>query len=105
MTKNNLKKIVPLQGDKKIIAVCDNIISILQDISNLSKTFDSTFVNINKDYELNSFVTVTMQSFSQNISSLNSHLKQKQLVTMLLDAQQKCNQVLRFFQSIEAKRG
>jgi hypothetical protein len=105
MTNNNLKKIVSLQGNKNIIAICNDVISVLQNISKLSTTLNYPFVDINKDYEFNSFVTVTMQSFSKNISSLNSHLEQKQLVTMLLDAQQKCNQVLRFFQSIKAKRG
>lgn len=105
MTNNNLKKIIPLQGNKKIIAVCNDIISVLQDISKLSTTLNYPFVDINKDYGFNSFVTVTMSSFSQNISSLNNHLEQKELVEMLLDAEKKCNQVLTFFQSIKAKGG
>lgn len=106
MTKENLQKKPCNKDDIKIMSLYQEITDALESIAKVSNELTYPLININNAYEVNSFNAVISDNFNKNIANLESKIKQKQnFVENLVEAYNKCNQILSLFESIKAKRG
>lgn len=106
MTKENLQKKSCKKDGIKEISLCKEITNTLESIAKVSNELTYPLINMNNDYEVNSFNAVISDNFNKNITNFENKIKQQQaFVKNLIEACNKCNQILSLFESIKAKRG
>ena len=106
MTKENLQKKSCNKDDIKEISLHKEITNTLESIAKVSNELTYPLINMNNDYEVNSFNAVISDNFNKNITNFENKIKQQQaFVKNLIEAYNKCNQILSLFESIKAKRG